>query len=375
VNIPGEDVPGYQTIRVGAVEAPVAALADLEAWQAHEEFPDIRFSGPVFGVARERSHGGWELHPYFGALAPQAARDSMGSHFRKLAHEAEQSGDQAGRAECLRAAEAMDRTALDEVRVLGTRYRVVRADRFVRSGPAGPEPPRPSDPDPGEPGLAGEVPDPVAGFVIDPVTVTGMSEGILKLELLDAIYPEGVVPAGVRGDCLAAARTHPGGVLLPVAFTVAELAGGRWRAAQAGTSATPQGARDRLAGYLRVMAPWELGLDETERGVYAAAAGQLDAGRGNELAVAGRRFQVVRVERLIRIGPDGPEGPRPSDPDPEPPVMAQTQQSRQQGGQASGDEDTPIELDEDAQRFARLFQEEEQQRQARLRNQAPPRSA
>jgi hypothetical protein len=123
------------------------------------------------------------------------------------------------------------------------------------------------------------------------------------------------------------------------------------------------------------MAPWELGLDETERAVYAAAAGQLDAGRGSELAVAGRRFRVVRVERLIRIGPNGPEGPRPSDPDPEPPAMTQAQQLREQSGQTSGDEDTPIELDEHAQRFARLFQEEEQQRQARLTNQAPPRSA
>ncbi len=227
MNIPGDDIPGYRTIRVGALEAPVAALADLEAWRAREEFPDICFSGPVFGVARERGLGGWELHPYFGALAPQAARDSMGSHFRKLAHDAEQSSDLAGHAQCLRAAEALDRKALDEVRLLGTRYRVVRADRFVRSGPAGPEPPRPSDPDPGGPGRANEVPDPAAGFVIDPVTVTGMAEGILKLDLLDAIYPAGAVPPGIRGDCVEAARMHPGGVLLPPAFTVAELAGGR----------------------------------------------------------------------------------------------------------------------------------------------------
>ena len=60
-------------------------------------------------LARERECGGWELHPYFGALAPQAARDSMGAHVRKLAHKAEQSGDRTGHAECLRAAEALDR--------------------------------------------------------------------------------------------------------------------------------------------------------------------------------------------------------------------------------------------------------------------------
>jgi hypothetical protein len=32
----------------------------------------------------------------------------------------------------MRAAERMDREAVDEMTVLGTRYRVVRADRFTR---------------------------------------------------------------------------------------------------------------------------------------------------------------------------------------------------------------------------------------------------
>jgi len=375
MNTHRDDVPGYRTIRVTALEAPVAALADVEAWRARDGYPDVRFGGPVFGVAREREQGGWELHPYFSALEPQAARDSMGSHFRMLAHEAEQSGDQAGHEECVRAAERMDREAIDEMTVLGTRYRVVRGDRFIRSGPAGPEPPRPTDPDPGEPGRAGEVPDPAAGFVIDPVIGTGMSEGILKLELLDALYKEGSVPPVVRGDLIQAAVTHPGGVLLPPAFLRAELVSGRWRPAEAGTSATPQGVRDGLALYLRVMAPWKFDLDAADRAVYAAAADQLDADRGSELAVAGRRFRVVRVERLMRIGPDGPEGPRPSDPDSEPPVMAQEPRSRGQGALASEDEDTPIELDEDARRFARLFYEEEERRKARLRNRAQPGSA
>jgi hypothetical protein len=49
---------------------------------------------PAFGVAREQ--GGWELHPYFGVLALQDARDSRGSHFRRLAQAEEQSGDLAG---------------------------------------------------------------------------------------------------------------------------------------------------------------------------------------------------------------------------------------------------------------------------------------
>jgi hypothetical protein len=261
----------------------------------------------------------------------------------------------------------MDWEAVNDMTVLGTRYRVVRADRFIRSGPAGPEPPRPTDPDPGEPGQAHEAVDPTAGFVIDPAIGTGMAEAILRLELLDGIPKEGPVPPEVRDDAVRAARTHPGGVLLPPAFTTAELADGRWGPAEAGTSPTPQGARDGFAAYLRVMIPWQLDLSPQERAVYAAAADQLDADRADEVVVAERRFRVVRVERLMRIGPDGPEGPRPSDPDPQPPVMAQAEQLREQGV-LTDDEDTPIELDEDAKRFLRLFREEEERRAARRGN-------
>jgi hypothetical protein len=198
--------------------------------------------------------------------------------------------------------------------------------------------------------------------VVDPVTATGMSEAIVKLELLEAIYPVGVVPPGVREDCLRASRTHPGGVLLPPAFMTAELINGQWKPLRAGTSATPQGARDSLALYLRVMAPWELDLDQPKRELYAAAADQLDAGRRNDVAVAARQFRVVRVERLMRIGPDGPEGPRPSDPDPQPPVMVQTRQLREHDILTGDDEDALAELDEDARRLARLFHEEEERR-------------
>ncbi len=161
-----------------------------------------------------------------------------------------------------------------------------------------------------------------------------------------------------------AGRTHPGGVLLSAAFTTAELADGRWAPIGQRMSATPQGARDRLAMYLRVTAPWQLDLGPGERAVHAAAANRLDAERVSDLAVAGRRFRVARVERLVRFGPDGPEGPRPSDPDPQPPVMVQEQQSREHGLPVG--EDKPIELDADARRFIQLFREEEEQRKARL---------
>lgn len=119
--------------------------------------------------------------------------------------------------------------------------------------------------------------------------------------------------------------------------------------------------------YLRVMAPWTLDLDPAERAVYAAAADRLDAARADEVEVAGRRFRVVRVERLVRIRPDEPGGPRPSDPDPQPPVMLQAPPLRGAGQLTDdGDGEDPVELDEHARKFRQLFGEEEERRKKRL---------
>jgi Family of unknown function (DUF5954) len=220
-------------VQVSALDAPVAELADTEAWRAREEYPQLSFGGPGFGVAREREEGGWELLTGIRELAPQDARDSMGAVFRRMARTAGESGDQEGQAECMRAAERMDAEAVNELTVRGSRNRVARADAFVRSGPSGPERPRPSDPDPGESGRGHELADPAAGFVIDPVITNGMAEGMLKLELLEAVFPKGSVPPEVRAD--------------------------------------------------------------SERAVYAAAVDELDARRDVELKVAGRQFRVVRI--------------------------------------------------------------------------------
>jgi hypothetical protein len=362
-----ENTPAYRTIRVAAPEGPVAALADAEAWAARESYPDLRFAGgPVFGVARERDEGGWQLQGFFCGPAPQDARDHMGAHFRGMAQRAERTGDATARSECERAAERLDWEALDELTVQGSRYRVVRAERFIRTGPVGPEPPRPTDADPAKPGRSHEVPDPVEGFVLDPVTATGMSAGLLKVELLGIGYAKGAVPDDVRDDCLRAGETHPGGVLVPPSFMTSEKIDGRWKPQDSGTATSPQGARDSLGMYLRVVAPWKLELDAAARTEYEAAADRLDAERGAELAVAERRFRIVRVERLVRVGPDGPEGPRRSDPDPQPPVMVQTQRLRDQGRWPDPDDEAPDgEPDESTKRFTDLFQRE-RDRSARL---------
>ncbi|MFC0850247.1 DUF5954 family protein [Streptomyces noboritoensis] len=80
-------------------------------------------------------------------------------------------------------------------------------------------------------------------------------------------------------------------MLLPAVFMVSEREDGKWRAHDPGAAyATPQGARDSLAAWLRVMAPFTLKLDDATRAVYAQAADRLDDRRRNALSVAERRF-------------------------------------------------------------------------------------
>ncbi|MFJ3891629.1 DUF5954 family protein [Streptomyces sp. NPDC090083] len=365
----GDQVPGYRMIRMAALQdAPAAALADVEAWQARTTHPDVLGGGgPVFGVAEELEAGGWRIVSLFSGSYPQGARDSMAMTFRERARSAEDAGDRETQREWLRNAERLDWEALDELTVLGRRFRIVRGDQFIRMGPTGPEPPRPSDPDPAKAGHGHEYRGRTKGFVIDPFTPTGMSEGILRMELLSLVHAPGSAPDGVRRDALHALETHPGGVLLPAEFTAAELSDGHWAPTQL-TNASPQGSRDTLTTYLRVMAPVMEELDEETRAEYGRLADRMDAERCDELVIDGCRTRIVRVERLVRVGPDGPEGPRPSDPDPELPTAVQEKRLREEGVfdeyRVLNEEETEQRrlADEQSKEFLRLFEEQRRRR-------------
>jgi hypothetical protein len=174
-----------------------------------------------------------------------------------------------------------------------------------------------------------------------------------------------VMRTQAREDAVRAVERYPGGVLLPAAFMISERVDGEWKAQNPGGSdTTPQAARDGLAAWLRVMAPFTLRLSDEKRAEYARAADVLDEKRGNSLSVDGRRFRVTRVERLIRIGPDGPEGPRPSDFDSQPPVEVHTRRLKEQGLWQEGDDDEPVELDERTREFQALWEQEEARRAA-----------
>ncbi|WP_329272268.1 DUF5954 family protein [Streptomyces sp. NBC_01451] len=359
-----DDVPAYLTIRVTAQEGPIAAFAEQEAGEAARRYPDLMGVGiPEFFHARECETGGWELYGY-GSDTPQGSRDSLGSVFRLRAGEAEEAGDEAARRKWMAAAVRMDREVVNDVRVRGERFRIVRASRFVRMGPNGPEPPRPSDPDPAEVGEAYRVGPRTKGFVVDPVTGTGLSDGILKLDLIQFVGIAPGAPQAVRDEARRALHTHPGGVLLPAVYMISERVDGSWRAHNPGSAdSTPQGARDSLAYWLRVMAPFTLRLSEEKAAEYALIADRVDEKRSNVATVDGIRYRVTRVERLIRVGPDGPEGPRPSDFDPEPPVDVQTRRLKEQGLWREED-DEPVQLSERSLELKRRWDAEEERRRA-----------
>jgi hypothetical protein len=410
-----DNAPAYLTVRMTQQDSPVAAFADQEAWHARERYPQLHGVGIAeYFWARERETGGWELSEYGGSW-PQQARDSLGSHFRlraqavekaaeKAAAEAAEAavphadgpaGEAAGQTadkpagtaagekaagaakKWMAAALRMDREVVDDIEVMGERFRIIRTAHFIRSGTAGPEPPRPSDPDAGEVGESYRVPSRTKGFVVDPHTGTGLSDGILKLDLLPlaAILPG--APDEMNDDARLAVHRYPGGVLLPAAFLISDRVDGRWEFHDPGsTYSTPQGARDALAYWLRVMAPFSLRLPDGKRAEYAAAADRLDEKRANTVSVDGHRFRVTRVERLVRIGPDGPEGPRPSDYDPEPPVEVQTRQLQDQGViDEEGNDLRPRETDPRTAELKALWEQEEARHlaaKARRKQPGPP---
>ncbi|MEV7025416.1 DUF5954 family protein [Kitasatospora sp. NPDC093558] len=337
--------PDHLTIRVTHTDDPVSAVAGLEAWESRERYPDLLMMPPVFGSIERTPDGAWRIL-CFHAGTPQGARDDLGHVFRCWAH-GEPGGrwaapwdiTDAERAAYTAAYERLEWEKLDELTVAGRQYRVFRAEQVLRGGPEGVEPPRPTDPDPAPVGRGHRAPSRVDGFVIDPAAAVSLVDGIVRLDLMTLVPSGRSITEDVREDARSASARHPNVFVLPVHCAVAEQRDGRW-GPMTGACETPQAARDTLAAYLREFAPMtDPGLGEEELAAYAAAADRLDAQRANTVEAAGRRFQLVRVEPVVRLGPDGPEPPRPSDPDPDPPIMVQEARDRAAGLLPEGDPD------------------------------------
>lgn len=282
---------------------PSARYGEARARRTH---PLVLWYGPTYGVM-ERVPAGWMMSGMERAT-PQDARDSLAWWFRNLAR-----APGVPAAEYRAAADLLERERPDELTVAGRVFRVVRADRFCRFGVDGPEPPRPGDPD--------DLPEPrtrrdARRFdhgLLPPALPPGSPE--LMGERWERTPAGRSVPAAVTRDACRALVTHPGVSRLAVRFAAAERGDGGWPP-HGPFLHSPAGVREHLATYFDTIVPRMLRSPSGVLAEYRAAAALLrDGTRRTEVTVLGRRFRVVRVEYVVRVGPDGPEPPRPSDHD------------------------------------------------------------
>ncbi|WP_326557465.1 DUF5954 family protein [Micromonospora sp. NBC_01796] len=327
----GKQVPDHLLINIEQRDDPISAVSEDDARRRSVAYPKLMWGAPIFGRAEEVD-GRWRILSLIGD-EPQGTRDGLGSHFRRLLSETPDTAENAAeRKEYEAAIRLLDWEVVNDLTVNGRRYRIIRAQPFLRMGPDGPEPPRPSDPDPRPAGRTGSSGSQMEGFVIDPVATTGLSDGILRMELVPAFYKKGgIVPDDVREDSRRALATHPNVVLLPVGFTIGEYVDGRWRPRSFSTYPTPQAARESASFNFSDIVPHENASFEEIRAAYNRALEEFEAPRTDEFELKGVRCRVTRVECFVRVGPDGPETPRPSDWDPEPPPELHFQQLRAEG--------------------------------------------
>jgi Family of unknown function (DUF5954) len=201
--------------------------------------------------------------------------------------------------------------------VSGLRFRIVRIEQVVRMNAEAPEPPRPTDPDPRPAGRGA-----AARHACDFLSTSGDrsldTPAALSRQFDEAVSRAAAMPAPAREDARRALTAYPRLRILAPVFAVAEQIDDGWRSATMPCD-TPQLARDALAAYFSRIVPAIECPDADESAEYAAAALRLELERADDLTVAGRRFRIVRVEKIARLGADGPEPPRPSDFDPETP--------------------------------------------------------
>ncbi|MFI7650627.1 DUF5954 family protein [Micromonospora sp. NPDC049460] len=104
---------------------------------------------PTRYAVAEYVNGGWQ--PYSRVVAtPQHARDTLAFSFTYIQPRTSQLADDETAA-YEQAAAALDGDRVDEIEVLGRRFRITRVETLLRFSPDGPEGPRPSDHDPEPP--------------------------------------------------------------------------------------------------------------------------------------------------------------------------------------------------------------------------------
>ncbi|KOG91700.1 DUF5954 family protein [Streptomyces varsoviensis] len=330
-------------------EDPVESVAEADALDAAVGIETLLVRGPLFGVAAQDAGetSRWRVVVALEAGCPQQARDSLQSTLWFRAKDEAQ--DRTERRALLAAVARLETERVDELTVLGTRYRVVRADEYAGMGRDGIERPRPTDPEPAVPNWARGAKEPRVdeGLVMDPDAPMTPTQAAERLALTGMAYAGSRYPEPVRADSRQALRTHPDVMLLPAVFRVVEIAedelakgnGAGWEIGS-GLHATAHDVRKTMDFSLtwfeprqRGLIPWGAdgntdartviaeGTDPAveELAAYVRAAAPLRTERADEVAFRGLVRRICRARRLLRWGPDGPEGPRPSDIDTHPP--------------------------------------------------------
>ncbi|MFI7102426.1 DUF5954 family protein [Streptomyces sp. NPDC050161] len=326
---------GARPVAVRLPVEPVEAAVEADAVDAAKQAGDVAIRGPLFGVAAQDAadRQRWRVVIEVSNGCPQLARDSLNSLLWFRAKDEAQ--DRAERRALLAAVARLESERVDELTVLGSRYRIVRAEEYVGMGPDGIEQPRPTDPEPVTPdwgcdSRGAEIDD---GLVLDPDVPVTPAQAAERLTLRDMAYTGSWYPEDVRLDSRRALDTHPDILLLPTTFKIVERTDTGWKSGS-GLHVSAHEARKTLDFSLTFWEPRRRGLipmdadrhvdartqaaEEADSAAgeltaYAEAADRLRTGRVNQLEVLGTVYRIGRARRLLRWGPDGPEGPRPSD--------------------------------------------------------------
>ncbi|WP_426404631.1 DUF5954 family protein [Streptomyces sp. R-07] len=318
---------------------PVEAAMEADAVDAAVRHSALVVRGPLFGVAAQSKDDGprWRIVVEVTHGCPQQARDGLNSLLWFRAKDDAKSP--AERRALLAAVARLENEYVDELTVLDTRYRVVRAEEYAAIDAHGDiETPRPTDPEPltpdWSPGAGARSPRVDDDLVLDPDAPLSPLQAAERLSLRSLAYTGTRFPDSVLHDSARALETHPDVLLMPTAFLIVERSGNEPWTPGSGLQATAHDARRTLAFALTWLEPRRRGLipydaesdvdartvvaENTgptvgELAVFAEAAERLRVGRLNQVEVHGTVSRIARARRLLRWGPDGPEGPRPSD--------------------------------------------------------------
>ncbi|GGT26465.1 hypothetical protein GCM10010222_80340 [Streptomyces tanashiensis] len=333
--------PGGWPVVVRALVEPVEAAVEADAADAAVRNTALAVRGPLFGVAAQHEDDGrrWRVVVEVTHSSPQEARDALNSLLWFRAKDEAKSTLE--RRELLAAVAWLESERVDELIVLGVRYRVVRAEEYAGLDVHGDiEMPRPTDPEPlhpdWSPGAGARGPRVDQDLVLDPDAPLSPLHAAERISLRALAYSGTRFPDAVLRDSARAVDSHPDVVLMPAAFLIVERkSNGSWTPG-GGLQATAHDARRTLDSALTWLEPRTRGLipcnaDPTvdarttaaentgktadELAELAQAADRLRAGPSNEIEAGDTHYRIARSRRLLRWGPDGPEGPRPSDPD------------------------------------------------------------